>query len=207
MAAGRIVWIKGVVWILGLGPVLWMASRFFSDGVWVNPVEALLHLSGRWALILLLLGLAVTPLRRLTRWNQVIKVRRLLGLLAFGYASLHLLIYLGLDQGFAWSFILEDVTDRPFITVGMGALFLLVPLALTSTKGWIRRLGKRWRQLHRLVYPAAGMGVLHFFWKVKADTFWPLVAAGIFVALLLARAPWRRWVVLARGKFRRMERA
>jgi sulfoxide reductase heme-binding subunit YedZ len=140
----------------------------------------------------LLVGLAITPLRRLTGWNRIIKVRRTVGLFAFFYVSLHFFLYLGLDQGFAWSFILEDVTDRPFITSGFFGFLLLVPLAVTSTKGWIRRLGRRWQKLHRLVYVAAGLGVLHFYWKVKADTFWPLVAAVVLAALLLARVRWRR---------------
>jgi len=158
----------------------------------VNPIEAGLHLSGRWALVLLLLGLAVTPVRRLTGWGQVMKVRRTLGLFAFFYASLHLLVYLVLDQGLAWSFILEDVLKRPFITVGMASFVLLLPLAVTSTRGWMRRLGKRWQLLHRLVYLAAALAVLHFYWKVKADTLWPLVATGVLAVLLLARVPWRR---------------
>jgi len=185
--------LKGVVWILGLGPVVWIGFRFFSDGLGANPIEALLHWAGGWALVLLLAGLAVTPIRRITGWNRIIKVRRLIGLFAFSYASLHLLIYLGLDQGFAWSFIVEDVVDRPFITVGMAAYLLLIPLAVTSTRGWIRRLGKRWQALHRLVYVSAGLAALHFYWKVKADTFWPLVAAAVLAILLLARLPWRRW--------------
>jgi len=185
--------LKVVVWVLGLTPTVWIGVLFFTDGLGANPIEALLHWAGRWALILLLTGLAITPVRRLTGWNRIIKVRRLIGLFAFFYASLHLLIYLGLDQGFAWSFIVEDVLDRPFITVGMAAYLLLIPLAITSTRGWIRRLGKRWRRLHRLVYVAAGLGTLHFYWKVKADTFWPLVVATILALLLLVRLPWQKW--------------
>ncbi len=183
--------LKATAWALGLAPLFWTSVRFFMDDLGANPIEALLHWAGRWALILLLVGLAITPIRRLTGWNQVIKVRRTVGLFAFFYVTLHFLIYLGLDQGFAWSFIIEDVLDRPFITSGFLGLVLLVPLAVTSTKGWIRRLGRRWQQLHRLVYPAAGLGVLHFYWKVKADTFWPLVALAILLGLLLARSPWR----------------
>ncbi len=179
--------LKAPVWVLGSLPLAWMAWGLARDRLGANPVEALLHLAGRWALVFLLLGLAVTPLRRLAGWSRLIKVRRLLGLFAFFYASLHLLVYLVLDQGLALAFILEDVTERPFITVGAAAFLLLLPLALTSTKGWIRRLGGRWLALHRLVYPAAGLAVLHFYWKVKADTLWPLVAAGILSALLLAR--------------------
>jgi sulfoxide reductase heme-binding subunit YedZ len=187
------VLLKASAWLLGLGPLVWTGIRFGTDRLGANPVEALLHWAGRWALVLLLVGLAITPIRRFTGWNQVIKVRRLVGLFAFFYTCLHLIIYLGLDQGFAWSFIIEDVLERPFITSGVMAFLLLVPLAATSTKGWIRRLGKRWQRLHRLVYPAAGLGVLHFYWKVKLDTFWPLVAAAILFVLMVARIPWKRF--------------
>jgi methionine sulfoxide reductase heme-binding subunit len=185
--------LKSIVWLLGLSPLLWTGFSLATDDLGANPIETVLHWAGRSALILLLAGLAITPLRRLTGWNQIIKVRRLVGLFAFFYAFLHLSIYLGLDQGFAWSFIFEDVVERPFITVGAVAFLLLVPLAVTSTKGWIRRLGKLWQRLHRLVYPAAVLGVLHFYWKVKADTLWPLVAASILAGLLLVRVPWKRW--------------
>ena len=195
-----VIWIKVAVWVLGLSPVGWGAWAFFADELGANPVEALLHVAGRWGLAFLLLGLAVTPLRQVTGWNAIIKTRRLLGLFGFFYVSLHFLVYLGLDLGFAWSFILEDIAERPFITVGFLSLLLLLPLALTSTRGWIRRLGRRWQILHRLVYPAAALGVLHFYWKVKADTFWPLVAAGALAVLLLMRTPgWvRKWK--GRGK-------
>ena len=140
---------KAFVWLVCLSPVFWTAVRIATDGLGANPVEAVLHWSGRWALILLLAGLSITPIRRITGWNGIIRLRRLIGLFAFFYASLHLSIYWGLDQGFAWSFILEDVTERPFITSGFGAFLLLLPLAMTSTKGWIRRLGRRWQKLHR----------------------------------------------------------
>jgi sulfoxide reductase heme-binding subunit YedZ len=205
---GVIVLLKAAVWLLGLAPLLWTAIRFVTDALGANPVEALLHWAGRWALILLLVGLAITPIRRLTGWNAVIKVRRLVGLFAFFYAVLHLLIYLGLDQGFAWSFIVEDILERPFITSGMVAFLLLVPLAVTSTKRWIRRLGRRWQRLHRLVYPAAGLGVLHFYWKVKLDTFWPLVAVSVLAVLMVARVPWKRPAtsVSPSGKKERVER-
>jgi sulfoxide reductase heme-binding subunit YedZ len=178
-----------MVWVLGLAPLGWAGWRFLRDDLGANPVELLLHEAGVWTLVFLLLGLSVTPVRRIMRWSHLIKVRRLLGLFAFSYASLHLLVYVSLDQGFAWSFILEDVTDRPYITVGFTAFLLLVPLAVTSTRGWIRRLGKRWQRLHRLVYVAAALGVIHFYWQVKADTLWPLVAGGILAGLLLLRLP------------------
>jgi methionine sulfoxide reductase heme-binding subunit len=192
--------LRAVVWVVGLGPLACVGWRLASGDLGANPIETGLHVSGRWALLLLLLGLAVTPLRRLTGWSQVVKVRRTLGLFAFFYASLHLLVYLGLDQGLAWRFIVEDVLKRPFITVGMAAFVLLVPLAVTSTRGWIRRLGRRWQTLHRLVYPAAALAVLHFYWKVKADAYWPLVAAGVLGVLLLARLPWGRLGVRRRAR-------
>jgi sulfoxide reductase heme-binding subunit YedZ len=178
--------------MLGLGPALWLGYQAVSDGLSANPIEALLHLTGRWGLAFLLLGLAVTPLRRFAGWGRLIRVRRLLGLFAFFYVVLHFSIYLGVDQGFAWEFVAEDVWERPFITVGFASFILLIPLALTSTRGWIRRLGRRWQLLHRLVYPAAILAAVHFYWKVKADTFWPLVAGGVLVVLLLARLPFLR---------------
>ena len=186
--------LKAVVWILGLGPLAWTAWLAVTGGLGANPVEKILHRAGDWALVFLLLGLAVTPIRRFAGWGRLIKVGRLLGLFAFSYALSHFLVYLVLDQGLAWSFILEDVLERPFITVGFVAFLLLAPLAVTSTRGWIRRLGKRWQTLHRLVYFASGLAVVHFYWKAKADTFWPLVVAGILAGLLVARLPWGRWM-------------
>lgn len=179
--------LKGGIWLLGLAPLAWGLYGLALDGLGANPIEALLHVMGRWGLVFLLLSLAVTPLRKATGWNPIIRTRRLLGLFAFFYATLHFLVYLVLDQGLAWSFILEDIAKRPFITVGFSSFILLVPLAATSTKGWIRRLGRNWRRLHRLVYPAGILAVIHFYWKVKADTFWPLVAGGVLAILLLAR--------------------
>lgn len=192
--------LKLLIWMVGLAPLTWGVWGVLNDGLGANPIEAILHVSGRWALAFLLLSLAVTPVRRITGWHRVIGLRRLLGLFAFFYAALHFLIYLGVDQGLAWGFIWEDIAERPFITAGFAALLLLVPLAVTSTRGWIRRLGKRWQLLHRLVYPAAALGVLHFYWKVKADTSWPLLTAFVLGALLLVRVP--RWMEGARSRRR-----
>ena len=188
--AGRAVdlSLKAGVWVLGLFPIGWIGWRLSHDGLGANPVEALLHLAGRWALVFLLITLAVTPVRRMTGWNRIVKLRRPLGLFAFFYLCLHLSTYVGLDQLFAMEYIVEDVVERPYITVGFAAFLLLVPLAITSTRGWIRRLGRRWQRLHRLVYPATALGVLHFYWQVKADPLWPLVAAAALVVLLLARS-------------------
>ncbi len=184
--------LKTAIWIVGLAPLLWLGIGFFQRSLGINPVEKIIHIQGRVALILLLATLAVTPIRRLTGWNRIVQLRRLLGLFAFAHAFIHFLAYAGLEQLFALSFILDDVRDRRYITVGFASLVLLFPLALTSTRGWIRRLGKRWQQLHRLAYLAAALGVLHYFWKVRADTFWPLVAALTLAGLLAVRIFYRK---------------
>ncbi len=183
---------KPVVFLLALAPAGWLAWRTFHDGLGVNPVEELELTTGIWAYRFLLLSLAITPLRRLTGWNTVIRYRRMLGLFAFAYATSHLLIYLVVDQGLALKFILEDVAKRRFITAGMVAFLLLVPLAVTSTKGWIRRLGRRWQSLHRLVYVSAIAAALHFIWKVKVAIGEPVYYAGILAILLAVRLLWRR---------------
>lgn len=190
----RVRLLKVGVWILGLfplGQVLWWV-RDGPYGLGANPIERVLHHTGWWALTLVLVTLAITPLRRITGRNELIKLRRPLGLFAFFWATLHLGIYVGLDQGFAWGFIVEDVVERPFITVGMAAWIILLPLAVTSTRGWIRRLGKRWTWLHRGVYLAAVLGVIHYYWRVKADTTEPLIFAAIFAALMTLRMAWTR---------------
>lgn len=187
--------LKTGVWAVGLAPTVWLLVGFLRRSLGVNPVETIILVQGRWTLAFLLATLAVTPIRRLTGWNRVIQVRRLLGLFAFFHACVHFLAYVGLDQLFELGVILEDIVERRYITVGFLSLVILVPLAVTSTKGWIRRLGKKWQLLHRLVYVAAALGVLHFFWKVKADTFWPLVAA-----LLLAGLFAVRWLVRKKKK-------
>lgn len=153
-----------------------------------NPIEAVIHATGWWTLAFLMIGLAVTPLRKLSGWSWLGRFRRMLGLFAFFYACLHILAYLALDQGFAWVDILADIAKRPYITVGFAAFLLLVPLAVTSTDGMIRRLGgQRWKRLHRLVYPIAIGGVLHFWWLVKKDISQPALFAVILAVLLLAR--------------------
>lgn len=189
---GTVLALKSAVWALGLFPLArlawWLRSGVYGLGA--NPIERLLHHSGWWALALLLVTLAVTPLRRLTGRNELAAVRRPLGLFAFFWATAHFGVYLGLDQLFAWELLVEDVVERPFITVGFAAWLLLLPLALTSTRGWIRRLGRRWTRLHRLGYLAAVLGVLHYYWRVKADTREPLLFAAVLVALLALRMRW-----------------
>jgi len=180
---------KALVWVACLLPAAWLAYEALTGRLGANPIETVLDRTGWWALAILLTSLAVTPLRRITGWNRVIRYRRLLGLFAFAWATAHFLGYVVLDQWFAWSFIIEDITERPFILVGFSAWVLLLPLAVTSTRGWIRRLGRRWVSLHKLVYVAAALGSLHFFWKVKADTREPLVFIVVLAVLLLLRAP------------------
>lgn len=191
-AGRRVVLLKIGVWALGLFPLArvawWVREGVYGLGA--NPIERVLHHSGWWTLALLLMALMITPLRRITRRNELIKLRRPLGLFAFFWATVHLGIYLGLDQLFDWEFIVEDVVERPFITVGMAAWIVLLPLALTSTRGWIRRLGRRWGLLHRAVYLAALLGVIHYYWRVKADTREPLIFAAVFVAVMALRMRW-----------------
>jgi methionine sulfoxide reductase heme-binding subunit len=186
--------LRAAAWALGLYPLA-RAAWWLRDGLrglGANPIERILHHTGWWALILLLIALAVTPLRRITGLNQLARLRRPLGLFAFFYATLHLAIYVGLDQFFAWAFIMEDLLERPFITVGFLAWFLLLPLALTSNRASIIRLGRRWVLLHKLVYLAAPLAVIHYFWRVRADTRAPLLFAATLVVLMALRIPWTR---------------
>lgn len=181
---------KPLVFVLALTPFLWLAFRAFQGDLGVNPAETLQLETGIWALRFLLATLAITPLRRLTGWNQLIQYRRMLGLFAFFYAALHFLTYLVLDQFFAFDLIPKDIVKRPFITMGFTAFVLMIPLAVTSTKGWIRRLGRRWQLLHRLIYVSAIAAAVHYLWKVKVMIGSP-VYYGIAVALLLGfRVAW-----------------
>lgn len=183
-------WIKAGLFAAALVPLAAVAARTAAGELGPNPVETLLHHFGEWALRLTLATLAVTPLRRLTGWNQAVRLRRMLGLFAFFYAVLHLATYVALDRAFIFAEILDDMTKRPYIMVGAGAFALFVPLAATSTAGMVRRLGgRRWRRLHRIVYLAAAGGVIHFWWLVKADTREPLVYAAVLAVLLALRLP------------------
>ncbi|MFN3807560.1 sulfite oxidase heme-binding subunit YedZ [Asticcacaulis sp.] len=175
---------------LCLLPVLWLLWRFFHNDLGVNPVETVVRQLGVWGLRLLVLGLALTPLARLLRQGRLIRWRRPIGLFAFGYVTLHLLSYVVIDQYFDWAQIWSDILKRPYITFGMAAFVLLIPLALTSFNAAIRRLGGVvWRNLHRLIYVIVPLGALHYFLLVKADKSMPVVYAAI-IAVLLA---WRAW--------------
>ena len=180
----------GCLLVLALWPAFRLVVRAFSGTLGANPVEELLITTGLWAFRFLLLSLAVTPVRRLTGWNRLVRFRRSLGLVAFSYASAHVVIYVVLDQGLQFTSILADVAKRPFITAGVLAFALLVPLAATSTRGWIRRLGRRWQLLHRLVYAAAVAAALHFLWKVKVISGEPVWYAVMVAVLLGSRLLW-----------------
>ena len=183
----RVLLLKGLVWLLCLAPGVWLVWRGFTDRLGANAIEEVLHRLGDTSLVILLVTLSITPIRRLTCWNDLAPLRRPLGLFAFFYLTTHFLWYAVVDEGLAFEFIVEDVIERPYILAGFTAWLMLIPLAITSTKGWIRRLKKNWQKLHRLVYVATGLGVLHFYWQVKADTYWPLVATTVLVALMLLR--------------------
>jgi len=180
--------LKPAVWIGGLLPLALLVLAVVAGTISANPLEDATDRTGKAAIILLMVSLAVTPVRRLSGWNGVIAGRRPLGLFAFFYVCLHFLVYL-FDHTFSWGLIIQDVVKHPFVTAGFAALLILAALALTSTKGWIRRLGKGWQKLHRLVYLAAGLGVIHFLWAVKKDLREPLVYAAVFAALMAFRLP------------------
>ena len=178
------------MFLVCLAPILWLVTRALTGRLGINPVEDLELTTGIWALRFLGITLLVTPVRRLTGWNRIIQFRRMLGLFAFFYAAVHVAIYIAVDQFFAFPLIVKDVVKRPFITMGFIAFVLMVPLALTSTKGWIRRLGRRWQMLHRLIYVSAICASIHYLWKVKVMIGSPVYYAVGFAALLGFRAFW-----------------
>lgn len=184
--------LKSIVFVLSLLPLAYYGWGAWHDTLGANPIEAVTRGLGTWTLNFLLVTLAITPLRKLTGWHAALRLRRMLGLFVFFYAVLHLTSYLWFDQFFAWGEIARDILKRPFITVGMAAFVLLVPLAATSNNYAIRRLGgRRWQALHRSVYAIGILAVLHYSWLVKADQSQPLLYGGILVALLGLRAWWR----------------
>ena len=185
--------IKPAVFILCLVPLACLAWDGFTHQLGANPVEKLNHRTGIWTLRFLLLTLTVTPLRRLTAWNILIRLRRMLGLYVFFYAGLHFLTWLVFDHFFDVHEMAKDIIKRPYITVGFSAFVLLIPLAVTSTKKWVKRLGSRWAKLHQLIYVIATCGVLHYLWLVKADVRAPVIYASLLAVLLAYRAWHMRW--------------
>ena len=183
---------KPLVFALCLVPAAWLVLALVTGRTSANPAEDIILTTGIWSLRLLLATLAITPLRRMTGWNVLIQYRRMLGLFAFFYACLHLAGYIAFDRFFALEEVFADIAKRPFITAGMAAFALMVPLAITSTRGWIRALGRRWQLLHRLVYGSAIAAVVHYLWKVKADSTLPLRYALVLAVLLGVRVWWLR---------------
>ncbi|HEU4601679.1 MAG TPA: protein-methionine-sulfoxide reductase heme-binding subunit MsrQ [Steroidobacteraceae bacterium] len=189
--------IKPIVFLVCLLPLLWLVVRAFGlvhEGLGANPVEKIQDTCGQWGLRFLVITLAITPLRDWFGLTWLVSLRRMLGLYAFFYVLLHFLTWFVLDQGMDWEGMLIDIAKRPYITIGFTALVLLIPLAVTSTNGMMRRLGKRWKRLHRLIYPISILAVWHYYWQVKADIREPLVYVAI-VTLLLS---WRAWKARSR---------
>ncbi|WP_369938078.1 protein-methionine-sulfoxide reductase heme-binding subunit MsrQ [Xanthomonas tesorieronis] len=190
---------KTLLHALALAPLAYLGWQFWqvwqsgSDALGADPVAEIEHRTGLWALRLLLLTLAITPLRQLSGQSVLLRFRRMLGLYAFFYACVHLGVYLGLDLRGYWTQIFEDIVKRPYITVGFVAWLLLIPLAITSTQGWMRRLKRNWGKLHKAIYAIGVLAVLHFWWLVKSDIREPLLYAAI-LALLLG---WRGWRALS----------
>jgi len=179
--------IKPVLWAAGLAPLGWQVWAFFAGHLEAEPVKGMEHFTGQTAIVILCVTLAVTPIRRLTGWNGIIKLRRLIGLFAFFYALIHFTIFLTFDLEFSFGDLWKNVVDRPWITVGFAALLILTVLAVTSPQAMVRKLGKRWTTVHRLIYLAAGLALLHFFWSQKKDISLPLKFAVVVAVLLGSR--------------------
>ncbi len=182
------------VFLGGLAPFLWLVFLAVTGGLGANPIEKITHFTGDWQLNLLLTTLALSPLRRITRRNIFIRFRRMLGLFAFFYVCLHFSTWLVLDQFFDWNDIVRDIAKRPFITVGFTAFLLLIPMAVTSTKKMVQRLGANWRRLHSCVYVVGTLGIIHYLWLVKADKLVPIIYGSIFITLLVLRLQVPQWV-------------
>jgi methionine sulfoxide reductase heme-binding subunit len=191
---------RAAAWTLGIVPLLMLVTWVVQGKLGANPVEFVEHYLGDWTLRLLLITLAMTPLRMLTRLTEPVRVRRILGLWAFAFLCLHFSMYLIFDLGFSISQLSEDLMKRTYITLGFAAWLMLVPLAVTSTTGWQRRLKRRWITVHRFIYPAALLGSIHYLWLVKADTRQPLIYLSILLGLLAFRPPWSRWAHALPGR-------
>jgi len=187
MSPRQLIKLKVLVFVLCLLPLCWLLYALLNDALGANPLEVVIRRLGEWGLQLLLVTLCMTPLKDLIQQSWPIQLRRMLGLYCFFYVCLHFLSYLWLDQFFDWHEIGRDILKRPFITVGMLAVTGLIPLAVTSTRGMQRRLGRQWRRLHRLIYPISIFAIVHFFWLVKADLLRPIIFSLCAAALLLYR--------------------
>jgi len=188
----RFALFKGALFLaLGL-PVAILVWRFFTQDLGVDPVETLINETGEWGLRILLLGLLMSPLRRLLHKSWPLRLRRMLGLYGFFYVCLHLSIYIALDKAFYWDEVIADIIKRPYIMFGFAAFLMLIPLAVTSTRNWIRRLGRNWQRLHRLVYLIAAFALVHFLLLVKADITEPVIYTLLFLVLMLLRVEKRK---------------
>ncbi len=186
LTKNRILWLTHIGALLPLYLLLW---DYYTDNLSVNPIQDITFRTGKPALVLLVLSLAVTPLNTIFAWREIVPARKWLGLYAWGYVSVHFLVFIGLDYGFDWGLIYGAVFEKRYALVGFAALLILTPLAITSTKGWQRRLGKRWKRLHQMVYAAGLLGVLHYVWLVKSDVREPLAWTFVVLLLLAARIP------------------
>lgn len=196
-----IAWLRLGTWLVCLTPLAWLCWHAVDGQLGPNPIQTLEYVSGRWALRLLLAALALHPLRRITGRPEPVRLRRLVGLWSYAYACLHFLVYLTFDIRFSPIRLGDDLVTHIFITAGFACWLMLLPLTVTSTRGWQRRLGRRWKVLHRLIYPAAVAGVLHYWWQVKSDEIWPLVYLGVLAALMLMRFPARTiWRGILHGR-------
>jgi sulfoxide reductase heme-binding subunit YedZ len=185
--------LKPALWVAGLSPLAWLIFTTLTGRLEAEPVKGLEHFTGRTALIILMVALSITPLRRVTGWNGLVKVRRLIGLFAFFYALVHFLIYLTFDLEYSFGDLAADIAKRPYITIGFGVFLILVTLAVTSPQAMVRRLGgRRWQALHRLIYVAAGGAIVHFTWAQKRDITLPERFAAVLIVLLAARLIPRR---------------
>ena len=190
--------IKPALWVLGLAPLLYLLNRTRLGDLGFDPIRTITHFTGRTAITILFITLTVTPLRRLTGWNPLIKVRRLIGNFAFFYALIHFLIYAVFDRELSPVGLGEDIAKRPWITVGFTTFLILLTLAITSPQAMVRKLGKRWQTLHRLIYLAAGLAVLHFTWAQKKDIRLPLIYAAVLAVILGSRLVLRPRIAVSR---------
>ncbi len=185
-------YVKPIVFVICLTPLAMLVWDGFQDALGANPIEKITHRTGDWSLRFLLITLTVTPLRKIFGWKQLLRLRRMLGLFTFFYACIHFWISIVFDHFFDINEIAKDIVKRPYVTVGFSAFLLLIPLAATSTNRMMKKLGRRWKQLHQLVYVIAVLGVLHYLWLVKADVLQPVIHAAILLILLSIRAWYQR---------------
>ncbi|MGB5223805.1 MAG: protein-methionine-sulfoxide reductase heme-binding subunit MsrQ [Arenicellales bacterium] len=189
MTGKQITLLKTVIFLLALVPFVLLLVRGWKNELGANPIETVTHITGIWTIRFLVITLAISPLRKLTGQAILIRFRRMLGLFTFFYACMHFLTYIWLDQYFDWPFIIKDITEHPYIIVGFTTFLILLSLAVTSPRFMVRKMGKNWKKLHRLIYPAAFLASFHFLWLVKSDIREPLLYFALFTILMLLRLP------------------